>query len=155
MKSLQQLFVEFSIDAATEDEVVTWACRIISSNSELANDKLVIEIAALKPGISDDRSEIAGLFKKLLFTKFPNFKFQASENINFAKAVLKKNCEEFLNGNANAGKLRQLVFQIEIAFDFPRWLGDLYNNLDGVEDFAMTESESFLTKETKEVCASL
>src|ERR1039457_58458 len=147
MKSLRQLFVEFYICAADENEVVAWACEAISENSQWSNNKLIVEIAGLKPEISNDREEIGKLFNKFFSLQFPDFRIQNLENEKYAKQVLKKLCADFLAGRVNAGKLCRVVFSIEPAFDYPKWLGDLWNVCDGANDLDTRETNAFLADE--------
>jgi hypothetical protein len=155
MKSLQQLFVEFYIGAVEENEIVAWACETISSNSQWANDKLIIEIAGLRPEISNDRKEVEQLFNKFFALQFPSFQTKTVENENLAKRALKQRCVDLLAGRVNAGKICRMVSPIETAFDYPKWLGNLYNVCDGTSDLETQKSAPYLTKEAKIICDKL
>jgi hypothetical protein len=68
---------------------------------------------------------------------------------------LRRACERYLAGEIPPYDLCRLVSPIEQVFDFPRWLGNLYNACDWIEPETKREDVPHLEDEVTAMLAGL
>jgi hypothetical protein len=147
-----QLLVEYELGVATDAQLIEWACEALLVDDTIAKDQVLIKLAALLPQVRSE-IEIAGeYFRRLIAWHFPEFSLQSPEGLQLARAILKRRCEQYLQGLITPYELCSVVSPTEQHFDYPAWLGNLYNACDWVAPSTKREDVPHLVEEATRVC---
>lgn len=149
MKHPCQILVEHELGAVNDTQLIKWACEVLSSDGSLANDPSVVELAGLGPHVQSDLDLAGGYFRSIIKEHFPDFTFQSSDGIRWARETLRRRCEDYIQGRITPYEFCRVVSPVEEHFDYPRWLGDLYNACDWVDGNTKREDVPYLAEEAR------
>ncbi len=130
MTELESLLVEYTVGLATETEVIRRAEVLLESPP--IDDSLddLCELASL-PAESPRHSDRAGaLLERAVLAANPDFSSSSSEAEFHARSKLRELCARALRHECRPYDLYLAVQLIEDQFEFPEWLGDLWNHCD-------------------------
>jgi hypothetical protein len=151
MKNPCQIFVEHELGAVSDSQLVEWACEILSSDSPLADDPAVAELAGLRLQLQSDLELADRLFRSIIRKHFPDFAFKSPDGVRWAREALKRRCEDYLQLRITPYEFCSIVFPIEQHYDFPKWLGGLFSACDLVECHTKREDEPYLEAEARKL----
>lgn len=138
---LRQILVAYELDAICENDVVEWAGQQLAL--ELCSDvPAVADLASLDPRQAD---EVRTTLRRVHEAVDPEFKVRSREGEAIARNLLCGLAVRYLTRQIRPRELCRLVTPIEDAYDFPAWLGDLYNVCDWVEPETTIEDVAHLT----------
>ena len=148
-----RLLVAFELGAVDEVALIDWAVTSLVDENFAAHVE-VAELARLNPRRQESREEAGPLFRSLLQRLDPAFDIRGAAAEEIAKEILAETCQALLDGRARPYDLCKLVSPIENLYDFPRWLGDLFNACDWVEPSTPIACAPALPDEVKRFLAS-
>jgi hypothetical protein len=148
-----RLLVAFELGAVDEVALIDWAVASLGEEGFGAHGE-VAEMARLNPRRRESREEAGPLFRSLLRRLDPAFEIRGAGAEEVAKEILAETCQALLDGRARPYDLCKLVGPIENLYDFPGWLGDLYNACDWVEPSTPIDCAPALPDEVKRFLAS-
>jgi len=144
MKSPGEIYVLFILDSITGQEIIDWATEYYSANNQYILKESIFEIASLSKRDEEEIDEAGKLLKQLIEKHFPDFEEQKEL---MAIEILNVKCQQLLEGNLKPYEVCRLIAPIEQEFNFPKWLGNLYNVCDWCEP--NTVPNDFLISEVK------
>ena len=144
-----QLLVEYELGVAKDAKLIEWACEILLGDEMIAKDQDTITLAGLAPNVRAEIEMAGEYFRRLIQRYFPEFRLRSPEGAQLAREILRRRCEEYVDGRIAPYDLCALVSSIEQHFDFPVWLGNLYNACDWVEPSTKREEVLYLVEEAK------
>jgi hypothetical protein len=144
MKSPEEVYISFLLGSITGQEIIDWATENYNLNVEPALRDSIFEIASLSKRIEEEINEAENLLKQLIEKHFPAFE---KHKELLAIELLRIKCQMLLEGKIKPYELCRLIVPIEQEFNFPKWLGNLYNVCDWCEP--ETEPDIFLINEVK------
>ncbi len=147
----EQVYIEFLISALTESDIINWACEALAG--PLSENDLVCEIAGLNTSIRSEYERASILLTELI--KQRGFIANSAEGVAYAKNALRVTCERYLRNEIRPYDLCRMVSPIEQIFDFPKWLGNLYNVCDWIEPETNHKEVPYLEKEVTLVFQAL
>ena len=150
----EEMFVGLHISYFQAGDLVEWA-RTTAHLDRYANDWEVAELLSydvqnLNP-TEDPVSKFYSVFGKY-WSPFP-IPSAAAELI--AIKLLAYRLENYISGDCRPYDICKMVAQIEPIFDYPEWLGDLYNGCDWVEPETNSKSCAYLAEVAKNVIPTL
>jgi len=146
MINARQLLAEYELGVVKELQLIEWACAILSGDDAIAKDQDLIRLAGLLPSVRAEIEMAGEYFRRLIQRHFPEFRLRSPEGVQLAREILKRRCEEYVDGRIAPYDLCALVSPIEQHFDFPVWLGNLYNACDWVEPSTKHEEVPYWLK---------
>ena len=144
-----QLLVEYELGVVKDAQLIEWACEALSGDGAIAKDQVLVKLAALLPHVRSEIEIAREYFLELMERHFPEFSLQSPEALRLARAILKNRCEQYTQGRISPYELCLVVSPIEQHFDYPIWLGNLYNACDWVEPSTRREEVPHLIEEAK------
>lgn len=128
-----EMFVAYATGYADEAVVLAWATRYAESHPEIGSESTLYELLCYKPQRTDESTSFQHLLDKFIAESSPGFdpKSPASETI--AKTLLEARLKEYLSGSCKPWDVCRMVSPIEQLYDFPQWLGAMYDVCDWIE----------------------
>lgn len=155
MKHPCHMLVEYELNELTDAQFIEWACDALSGDDSIATDPTVADLAALRPQIKTDLELASRYFHQMVHRHFPDFTLQSPDAVRWAQEILKCRCDDYLQGSITPKTFCNLVSLIEVRFDYPSWLGDLYHACDWVDEGTKCQDVPNLRDEAKKVSDTL
>lgn len=151
MKNPCQIFVEHELGAVSDAQLIEWACEVLSTDGPLADDLTITELAGLSPRVQSDLDLAGGYFRNIIQSHFPDFRFQSPDGVRWAREALRQRCNEYIERRITPYEFCRVVSPVEQHFDYPSWLGDLYNACDWIDGNTKREDVPYLVDEARKV----
>lgn len=151
MKPPCQVLVEHELGAISDVQLIEWACEVLSTDGPLADDLTVAELAGLAPQVQSDLDLAGGYFRSIIQKHFPDFAFQSPDGIRWARETLRRRCDDYIQQRITPDEFCRVVSPVEQHFDYPSWLGDLYNACDWIDGHTKREDVPYLADEARRV----
>ena len=139
--------VAVEVRIAGPADAVAWAVhRLVSDPSETDAD--VIELAGLTPS---EHEEAPGLLRQIVGRTAPAFDLRSADGERIARTLFTELCRGYLRGEERPVDLCEAARTAEWVYDFPSWIGDLWNACDGLGEDVASEDVPHLTREVERV----
>lgn len=139
--NLRQILVAYELGAIREDDVVEWAGQQLA----LELDSDVPAVAYLASLDRRQVDEVRTTLHRVHEAVDPEFTVRSREGEAIARNLLCGLAVRYLTRQIRPYELCRLVTPIEDAYDFPAWLGDLYNACDWTEPETTIDEVAHLT----------
>jgi len=145
---LVTVFVAHELDIMDDEQVVQWACDQLVADSSL-NDFEFVELAGLtRQQFQDVRTHLHVCLQR----ERPGFALDSPEGETIGKRLFAQLAGRYLSREAPANDLCRTVELIEGAFDFPEWIGSLWNCCDSLwPECSGAKSYDFIDEEVARV----
>lgn len=125
------VLVAREIEAVFDADIVGWAnCHTAPpSYSENAD---FVQLARSNPRNATNLKNAQSHLKSLIARTFPVFDDKSHEAREIARKLFLKRIRAYLEDDSDPSELCHMVPFIEYKYDFPAWLGNLYDCCDGL-----------------------
>ena len=149
LKTLEEVELAFDIGHFTALELMTSVDEFLNETPELWAEKELAEIACLDRQKTSDTDRAPDLLRAYLAANpIPPARRPRSLE-DCGKAVLKARLERYLDSEDLPSTVCRMVSGIEQRFDYPKWLGDLYNVCDWSEEDSTREEFPWVKQEAE------
>lgn len=153
ISSPSQAYVALTISYWSNADVIEWAVQRLQCSSSDGTEDKIQDIAWINTKQKHEVEKAGELLESYIHKDGGNLKFSNYEND--AKQMLSHRIQQYLNGDCQPYDLCQMVSPIEHFYDFPDWLGDLYNSCDWCEPDSHPSDFRHLEKTANEVLNAL
>ena len=115
------------------------------------DDSVIIELAGL---LSVEYGEADGLLRQIVDREAPSFDVRSAHGEGIARRLFAERCRAYLRGDLRPVDVCAAVGTLEWVYDFPHWIGNLWDACDWLDPGAMQEDVPFLTEEVERVAAA-
>ena len=140
-------YIGFEICYYSNLDLVQWAIKYLPASEHFSNDEDLIELASINEGIKDEIDK-AGIYLKAFIDKqWPGFSSGNEKAEIYAKNYFKARLRQYLSGDCAPYDVCKMVTPIEQVYDFPKWLGNMYNDCDWIEPKTKSSECKYLEAE--------
>lgn len=132
-RSARRLLTEHALEVATDEDAQRWARSTLDDASHSYDPELLLALGFQVVGRRTCSPEVRGLLAVAARTEDPEFEVSGSAGELLAQQVLEEQCRRLLDGYIGPWGVCKLVPAIESLFDFPGWLGEMYDHCDWCE----------------------
>src|SRR6185295_9659476 len=111
----------------------------------------VADLAGLRQQVQSELALARGYFRSIVQTHFSDFTIRSPEGIQWAREALRLRCDDYIQRRITPHEFCRIVSPVEEHFDYPSWLGDLYNACDWVDGNTKREDVPYLADEARRV----
>jgi len=108
-------------------------------------------LAGLLPQRTEEIESAGGRFREIIGRYFPEFSLRTPVGLQWARAIFKRRCNDYVHGRITPFALCRIVSPIEEYCDFPGWLGNLYDACDWIEPGTKREDVPYLEDEARKI----
>ena len=131
--SLTEMYVAYGTGYVDEAGVVSWATRYAEAHSDIGPESALYEFLRYKLERKDQETPFKHLFDSFIAEADPGFDPKSPTLEAIAKALFEARLKEYLSGRCKPWDVCRMISPIEQLYDFPRWLGAMYDVCDWIE----------------------
>lgn len=140
------------MEAITDADIVGWAGRHAAPLS-YAQDSDYIQLVRLNPRNPASGGKPRQHLTSLVLRAFPEFDRKSRAAHQIARTLFLRRIRSYLDGDLEPMQICLMVAPIEVRYDFPPWLGDLYNACDWMDERTTREEAPHLRKAIEQILA--
>ncbi|MER9234213.1 hypothetical protein NKI56_19300 [Mesorhizobium sp. M0622] len=91
--------------------------------------------------------------KSLVVRRFPDFDDRSAEASDIARKVFLRRISTYLQGELDPFDICRMVFPIEQKYDFPVWLGGVFDACDWMHESTTREQSTHLREAIEQILA--
>ncbi|WP_166418687.1 hypothetical protein [Cochlodiniinecator piscidefendens] len=144
-KPPEEVYVALQIAFYGSGELLEW----VKSTSHLdayAEDGEVAELICADANIDHDAGEIIQKYFRIVQRYWEDLVIPSDTTEQIAKRLLAERLAEYLSGECKPFEVCRVFQHIEVAFDYPAWLGDMYSACDWVEPETASSDHPYLAE---------
>jgi hypothetical protein len=146
------VLVAYEIEAISDGDIVRWANRHTAPPS-YTEDAAYVQLVRSNPHSAISLKNAHGHLTSLVARCFPDFKGKSDEAREIARKLFLQRIRTYLDGEIEPFQVCSMVSSIENRYDFPPWLGDLYDACDWVDERTTREQASHLRETIEQTLA--
>ena len=133
LTAVEALYLEHLLDLASDSVVIARAETLLAEGFDGPELADVCELAALPAGSPRHAEQAGWLLERAVLTAYPGFDKASPACEAHARLKLRELCELGVEERCRPYDIRAAAQMMEVHFDYPEWLGDLWNQTDWVE----------------------
>ncbi|GAB5482160.1 MAG: hypothetical protein Pars92KO_19170 [Parasphingorhabdus sp.] len=127
----------------------------IDSGTDTDDCQELFEIVSLNQKQRDQLERVEVLLKQFVDRTYPDFDLKSREGEAIAISFWMKRLQEYINEECKPWELCRMIGPIEDLYQFPEWLGDMYNSCDWVEPNTDRNDFEHLYKDCKRLLSEI
>ncbi|MEQ1490461.1 MAG: hypothetical protein ABL932_07935 [Terricaulis sp.] len=127
----------------------------MDADPRLREHTLLAQIASLNSKRADRISQAGELLREHVLAADAQYTTRKYASEQFGKALFKGKLEQYLAKQCSPWQVCNMVAAVERAYDYPSWLGDMWNACDWVDPSHTHETFSHLRWEVEITLAKL
>ena len=131
------------IEAISDADILSWA-GLHAAPRNYAEDADYLQLVRCNPRNASSLKNAQGHLRSLIARCFPEFNDRSKEAREIARKLFLRRIRCYLDGEIEPIQVCLMVSPIEDKYDFPPWLGDLYDGCDWMDENATREQASHL-----------
>ncbi len=131
MMSPIEVFIARSICYCDDYDVLAWA-RSRSQLDEHADDPNVAILLSTNDKSARQVEQVESIFASIVKTNWPSFRLSSSNSEKIARSLFEGRLQEYIDELCRPWDVCRMIHPIEELFDFPRWLGRMFDACDWI-----------------------
>ncbi|RWD61913.1 MAG: hypothetical protein EOS36_16555 [Mesorhizobium sp.] len=148
----RSVLIAREIGAISDADIVSWASRH-AAPQDYAEDIDYLRLVRCNPKNAIALANAHGHLKSLITRRFPGFNDRSEEASQIAREMFLRRLRAYLQDDIDPFYICRMVSPIEERYEFPRWLGDLYNACDWTDERTTREQASHLREAIQQILA--
>lgn len=144
-----QALAAFDLRYLNDADIVQFTIGYLRANPRMREQTSLAEIATINTKRAERLSEAGVLLRQYVLALDPDFSIKKYASAQFGKALFKQKLEQYLAKQCAPWEICNMVGAMEHAYDYPAWLGDMWNACDWVEPTHTHETFSHLRWEVE------
>lgn len=126
-------YIGYSVEYFDDRDIVRWANEYLPTDTHFSTDKLLIQISRINSKRDHDINKASAILKAFVQRQWPDFSFKSPKTELYANRFFRTRLEEYLDEKVSPWAICRMIQPIEQLFDYPDWLGNMFNACDYVE----------------------
>lgn len=128
-----QIYIAYEVEYLDNRELVEWAVKYLPSSEYFGEDFDLMELVSINTNNIREVEKAGSYLSGFISRQWPKFNFKGSKAENYAKEFFHQRMKQYLEGKCRPYDVCKMVSPIEQLYDFPDWLGNMYNACDWIE----------------------
>jgi hypothetical protein len=140
------------MEAISDSDIADWASRHTASSS-YSQDPDYIQLVRFNRHNPGNAGKLQQHLTSLVLRIFPEFGYKSRITHDIARMLFLRRIRNYLDGDLDPMQICRMVAPIENRYDFPPWLGDLYNACDWMDERTTRDKAAHLRIAIEEILA--
>ncbi len=129
------VYTGHSLGFLTNVDIIEWGVSYLMANAQYSEDSDLIDLVSLSTRIQSETDRAGECLKQFIGKHWPDFDLKGSEAETYAIEYFRERLRKYLDGQCAPYDVCKMISLIEDSYDFPLWLGDMYNACDWIEPY--------------------
>jgi hypothetical protein len=147
MMSPSEVLVAYEIQYFDEPRLLAWAQEYAAAHRDLPAESPLFELLWQKP--EGDTSSFRRFLSDFVETQAPGFDPKSPGGEDCARSLFTSRLKEYLSAECQPWDVCRMITPIEQLYDFPAWLGRMYDVCDWVEPTSTRDAHTGLAAEVQ------
>lgn len=127
-------YIAYSVGFYDDRDIVDWALAYLPTSEHFSDDPDLLEISWINTKQVRNVEAAGMLLEKFIEKMWPEYELIGNAKAeHYARRFFKHRLESYADGKCSPWMVCRMVSPIEHFFDFPDWLGDMYDACDWIE----------------------
>ena len=149
------IWIAHELSYLDDQGLIEWAVREVPKFDWHADNEILLELISLNPGRRESREQAGPILKRFIDSMWPEFDIRSPKATRYAQMWFGKRLREYIDGECDPWYLCRMVSPIEQIYDYPDWLGGLYDACDWLDPDSQSRDCPHLADEARVVLFGL
>jgi len=126
-------YIGYEVGYFTDSDLVEWSIEYLPNSEYFSNDPDLIELVSINAKQKREVEKAGTYLRNFINKQWPNYSISNPKAEMYGKKYFKSRLREYLVGKCTPYDVCRMISSIEQVFDFPSWLGNMYNVCDWIE----------------------
>jgi hypothetical protein len=126
-------YIAYEVEYLDDRALIDWAVEYLPSSEYFDKDFDLIELASINTNNIREVEKAGSYLSSFISRQWPVFNLKGSKAEFYAKKFFHQRMKQYLEGRCRPYDVCKMVSSIEQLYDFPDWLGNMYNACDWIE----------------------
>ncbi|MGF1688869.1 hypothetical protein L4C36_19670 [Photobacterium japonica] len=144
-------YIAFEIEYLDDRDLIEWAVNYLLTSEYSIDDIDLIALLSINTKDISDVEKAGSYLSSFISRQWPEFSLKGSKAEGYAKKLFHHRLKQYLAGKCRPYDVCKMICPIEQLYDFPEWLGNLYNACDWLEPGTQPADCRYLEAEIEQV----
>jgi len=125
-------YIGYEVSYFADEDLIKWAIEYLPNSEYFSDDPDLIELVSINTKMKHEVEKAGTYLKAFVNKQWLEYTLKNAKSEMYAKKYFKDRLREYLAGNCTPYDVCRMISPIEQIYDFPGWLGDMYNACDWV-----------------------
>ena len=126
-------YIGYEVGFFNDQDLIEWAIKYLPNSEYFSDDQYLVELVSINIKKKFEVEKAITYLKVFINKQWPEFILNSEKSEIYAKKYFKIKLQKYLLGECKPYDVCKMINPIEEIFDFPNWLGNMYNACDWVE----------------------
>ena len=126
-------YIAYEVGYFTDTDLIKWIIEYLPNSEYFNDDSNLIELMSINTKVKSEVEKAGTCLRYFIVKQWPEFNLKSSKGEIYAKKYFKRRLKEYLTAQCRPYDVCKMISPIEQIFDFPNWLGNMYNACDWIE----------------------
>ena len=127
------IYIAYEVEYLNDREIIEWAIEYLPMSEYFSDDSNLIELVSINTKLIRDVEKAGSYLSNFISRQWPEFDIKNCKSELYAKKYFHQRLRQYLEGQCRPYDVCKMIPAIEQLFDFPAWLGNMYNACDWIE----------------------
>jgi hypothetical protein len=133
MESPLPTFIAYSVAYYSDQYLVDWAPQHAKDNPFLLDNEFFIQLVSINRKLPREVELAGDYLENFINDSWPDYDLGNPKAEGYAKRYFAKRLKQYLDEKCSPYEVCKMISPIEQIYDFPKWLGGMYDACDWVE----------------------
>jgi hypothetical protein len=126
-------YIAYEVEYLDDRNLIEWAVEYMPTSEYFNDDFDLIELLSTNTKSIRDVEKAGSYLSSFIHRQWPEFNLKGSKAEHYAKRFFHQRMKQYLEGKCRPYDVCKMISPIEQLYDFPNWLGNMYNACDWIE----------------------
>ena len=127
-------YIAYSVGFYDDRDLIDWVLAYLPASEHFSNDPDLQEIGWINTKQVREIENAGKILDNFVQKMWPGYELKGNSKAeHYAKRCFKRRLESYVEGDCSPWMVCRMISSIEHYFDFPDWLGGMYNACDWIE----------------------
>ncbi len=125
--------IAYEVKFFDDRSLIDWVVNYLPSSDYFVDDADLLELVSINTKNIREVEKAGEYLSSFIARQWPEFNIKGNKAELYAKKYFHKRMKQYLNGECRSYDVCKMISPIEQLYDFPSWLGNMYNACDWIE----------------------
>ena len=140
-------YIAYKVGYFTDSDLIEWANAYLPNSIYFTDNPDLIELMLINTKVKNELEKAGTCLKNFIDKQWPKFNLSSSKAEMYAEKFFMSRLKEYLADRCRLYDVCKMISPIEQIYDFPDWLGNMYNACNWIEPETLPADCKYLEPE--------